>query len=276
MSKEIRLKVIKRDGRSVDFNSDKIKIAIKSASKSKDISDKERLSEEQIEKVVAFVESKLKNKDSIEVDEIQDLVEDGLMNKNFYAVAKSYIKYREERTKLRNKKSEMIQRISEKLAASNVQNQNANLDEFSFGGRKGEAEAELSRQMALDYYISPKAVKNHLNNRVYIHDLDSYVIGCHNCLSCPIDELLEKGFNTRQVFIRPANSISTAMQLVAVLFQIQSLSQFGGISATHIDTSMVPYVRKSFFKHFKDGLKYVEGLSDKEIEDFVQELTSGK
>lgn len=72
----------------------------------------------------------------------------------------------------------------------------------------------------------------------------------HNCLTVPFDELLSKGFKTRQTGIRPANSINTAFQLIAVLFQIQSLQQFGGVSAGHIDWTMVPYVRKSFYKHF--------------------------
>lgn len=65
------------------------------------------------------------------------------------------------------------------------------------------------------------------------------------------------GFNTRQTDVRPAQSINTAFQLVAVIFQLQSLQQFGGVSATHIDWTMVPYVRKSFRKHWNDGLKYM-------------------
>lgn len=79
----------------------------------------------------------------------------------------------------------------------------------------------------------------------------------HNCLSVPFDDLLAKGFNTRQTDIRPANSIETAFQLIAVIFQLQSLNQFGGVSATHLDWTMIPYVRKSFYKHYCDGLKYI-------------------
>ena len=93
-------------------------------------------------------------------------------------------------------------------------------------------------------------------------DLDSYAAGMHNCLSIPFDDLLAKGFNTRQTDVRPANSINTAMQLVAVIFQLQSLQQFGGVSATHLDWTMVPYVRKSFYKHFKNGARYIEGVKD--------------
>lgn len=88
----------------------------------------------------------------------------------------------------------------------------------------------------------------------------------HNCLSIPFDKLLAEGFNTRQTDIRPAGSINTAFQLIAVIFQLQSLQQFGGVSATHLDWTMVPYVRKSFWKHFKDGMTYL-GKIDMNIDD---------
>lgn len=97
-------------------------------------------------------------------------------------------------------------------------------------------------------------------------------MGSHNCLSIPFDDLLANGFTTRQVDIRPANSVSTAMQLIAVIFQIQSLQQFGGVAATHLDSTMIPYVRKSFWKHFKDGLKYVEGMTDEQIAEFEKQF----
>ena len=106
--------------------------------------------------------------------------------------------------------------------------------------------------------MSKMSRNNHINNEIYIHDLNSYAVGCHNCLSIPFDKLLAEGFNTRQTDVRPAQSVSTAFQLVAVIFQLQSLQQFGGVASTHLDWTMVPYVRKSFYKHFKDGLKYIE------------------
>ena len=101
-------------------------------------------------------------------------------------------------------------------------------------------------------------------------DLDSYAAGMHNCLSIPFDDLLAKGFHTRQTDVRPANSINTAMQLVAVIFQLQSLQQFGGVSATHLDWTMVPYVKKSFFKHYIQ--RYLEDQKeflDLDIEDMI-------
>ena len=151
----------------------------------------------------------------------------------------------------------MIKQIQAKLNGTNIENQNANLDEMSFGGRIGEAARIVTKNAALKNVMSKMARKNHENNIIYVHDLDSYAAGMHNCLTVPIDDLLKNGFNTRQTDVRGANSVNTAMQLVAVIFQLQSLQQFGGVSASHLDWSMVPYVRKSFYKHYKDGKKWL-------------------
>jgi len=177
-------------------------------------------------------------------------------------LAKKYILYREERTKIRNRNSQLMKDVAKKINASDVQNQNANVDENSFGGRAGEARDELLKDYALNYIVSDMSRDNHINNEIYIHDLSSYAIGMHNCLSIPFDDLLKKGFNTRQTDVRPAQSINTAFQLLAVIFQLQSLQQFGGVSATHLDWTMVPYVRKSFFKHWTDGMKYIENVEE--------------
>ena len=202
----------------------------------------------------------------LSVEEVQDLVENGLMSTKRKDVARAYIRYRQERERIRKWNTQMMDIVAEKLEATNVQNQNANIDEYSFGGRRGEADGVILKQYALDNLMSEMARNNHLNNEVYIHDLDSYALGMHNCLTVPFDKLLAEGFNTRQTDVRPANSVNTAFQLIAVLFQLQSLQQFGGVSASHLDWTMVPYVRKSFWKHYVDGLKYVEGLKDEVIE----------
>ena len=188
------------------------------------------------------------------------------MMSNRRDVARSYIRYRYKKEVARNAQSDFIDAIREKLNADDVQNQNANVDEHSFGGRIGEASGVVNKKLALDYIVSPMARKNHEENMIYIHDLDNYYVGSHNCLSIPFDELLANGFNTRQTDVRPAGSVSTAFQLVAVIFQLQSLQQFGGVSATHLDWTMVPYVRKSFYKHYRDGLKYIEEMVDHQIE----------
>ena len=246
--------VEKRDGQIKEFDPTKIIAAVSKAAKSCKVD----IPQETMNKILKYVTAKVSKLDEpINVEDIQDAIEEALMKYNLFETEICFHDYRKKREADRFKKLKITKEITQKLNAENVVNQNANLDESSFGGRKGEAESALLKQMALDYYISPKFAKNHINNRIYIHDLDSYVIGMHNCLSIPFDELLRNGFKTRQVFIRPAGSINTAYQLVAVLFQLQSLQQFGGVSATHFDWTMVPYVRKSFYKHYKDGKKWL-------------------
>ena len=193
------------------------------------------------------------------------------MHSAYPEVARAYIRYRYKKEIARKTKSDFFDAIGEKLQAKNVQNQNANVDEYSFGGRVGEASSLMTKQYALNYLISPMARKNHEENMIYIHDLDAYAIGSHNCLSVPFDKLLAEGFNTHQTDVRPAGSVNTAMQLVAVIFQLQSLQQFGGVSATHLDWTMVPYVRKSFFKHWKDGLIYLADYNRAHDFTFIDE-----
>ncbi len=248
------MNVTKRDGRQVPFDKSKVKLAILKAFLEVD-GEETPYAKEKAREIANYVESL--NKD-MNVEEIQDIVVGKLMGSARKDVATKYIEYRYLHSMARSQYQNLIKAISEKLTASNVQNQNANVDEHSFGGRMGEANDIVMKQYALDYCMSDMAKNNHLNNEIYIHDLNSYAVGMHNCLSIPFDDLLANGFNTRQTDVRPAQSINTAFQLVAVIFQIQSLQQFGGVAATHLDWTMVPYVRKSFAKHFKDGVKYVQ------------------
>ena len=252
------MKVIKRDGRAVDFDRQKIINAVHKVFIAVDGA-LTPYAEEKAINIAEYVEKHFTDigQEEVGIEEIQDLVEKGLMSTRRKDTARAYITYRNERSRQRRLSGETYQIIREKISASNVQNQNANVDEHSFGGRMGETNSAVLRQLALDEYLSEKARDNHMNNRIYIHDLDHYVVGSHNCLSIPFDDLLEKGFNTRQTDVRPAQSISTAFQLVAVIFQLQSLQQFGGVSATHLDWTMVPYVRKSFAKHYREFIEFV-------------------
>ena len=245
------MRVIKRDGSQVAYDLEKISIAISGAF--------EELNGEFSDAVV-LNEIEARIFDGITVEEIQDVVEDTLINCGYVDEAKAYIKYRWEHERLRNERQQAA--LRSKLFADSVENQNANVDEHSFGGRMGEANSVVLKEYALYNCMSKKSRENHQNMEIYIHDLDHYAVGDHNCLSIPFDDLLANGFNTRQTDVRPANSVNTAMQLVAVIFQLQSLQQFGGVAATHLDWTMVPYVRKSFYKHFKNGLKYIDNINE--------------
>lgn len=221
----ISTKVIKRDGRVVEFNSEKIIRAVTKSMKKTELGVDEGLAEKI---VTTLLNSKLfKESDALDVETIQNFIENELMKSKRKDVAKEYILYRDKRNRNRNSRSKLIKDVKKKLGAKNIENQNANVDEQSFGGRIGEASRIVTKEMALEYCVSKMAKENHIDNQIYIHDLDSLAVGMHNCLSIPFDDLLANGFNTRQTDVRPANSVNTAFQLVAVLFQLQSLQQFG-------------------------------------------------
>ena len=213
------MNVVKRDGRKVEFNREKIKNAILNAGKA---------AEEDVEDIAEKIAGEIENTNKdLEVEEIQNLIEKKLMNSSKKDTAKAFILYREKRSLFREERRYLTKQIREKIEGKNIANQNANIDEASFGGRIGEASDVVMKDYALKYCVSKKTRENHLNNQVYIHDLSAYPVGSHNCLTIPFDDLLAKGFNTRQTDVRPAGSVNTAFQLVAVLFQLQSLQQFG-------------------------------------------------
>ena len=261
--------VIKRDKSIVEFDRGKIESAISKAYKEVypqiNISNYAVIISNATDKIYKEILWIAGNNENIDIEIIQDIVERELMELD-KSVAKEYITYRYTRKIARDNYDLLMDAIKEKLMATNVQNQNANVDEHSFGGRLGEATDLVSKRFALDNIISDMQKENHLNNIIYIHDLSHYAIGDHNCLSIPFDDLLKNGFNTRQTDVRPAQSVNTAFQLLAVIFQLQSLQQFGGVSSTHLDWTMVPYVRKSFLKHYITAwLKDTEDFANLDI-----------
>lgn len=266
------MRIIKRSGVEEDFNSAKIISALNRANASVEGDDK--LFQYDVEGIAKAIEQEAKTCDKpLNVEEIQDMVEDSIMSLGKYALARKYIKYRQVHSMSRDKYDDLMKEVADKLLGRKIDNQNANVDEHSFGGRMGEANDVVCRQFALDFLVSEKTKKNHIDNRVYIHDLNSYAVGNHNCLSVPFDDLLENGFIVKQTDVRPAGSLNTAFQLVAVIFQLQSLQQFGGVSSTHLDWTMVPYLRKSFYKHFIKGVKYIENFRGKGLDIYNKEMS---
>ena len=264
--------VIKRDGSQVTFSKEKIYDAVEAATLEVQAYGQPFMNYKEICDAVEDIFARCEEiEGDAHVEQIQDIVETVLMAYNSN-VARAYIRYRYKKEVAREYKADFFEAIGSKLAATNVENQNANVDEHSFGGRVGEASDTMMKEYALNFCMSKKSRENHLNNEIYIHDLSAYAVGMHNCLSVPFDHLLAKGFNTRQADIRPANSVDTAFQLIAVIFQLQSLQQFGGVSATHLDWTMVPYVRKSFTKHLRTGMKHCENKSDYKLDRFLQWL----
>ena len=266
------MKIVKRDGSVVDFDRNKITVAVKKALEACDMgSDTIALS------VTEDVVQAIGDVSEINQEDVQELVEDALMKRGMLKVAKAYIKYRYRHTMIRNTNIELINGVLDKLSAKHVVNQNANVDEASFGGRVGEAASYVMKNIALDFKMSEIAKNNHEGNQIYTHDLDHVAIGDHNCLSIPFDTLLE-GFVTRQTDVRGAQYVDTAFQLLAVIFQLQSLQQFGGVAATHLDHTMVKYVRKELkyqylklaFSDFVWGRGPRNALSG-ELEEYVSQ-----
>lgn len=246
--------IVKRNGKREKFDPEKIKKALEKANLS--VPEEHRISQTIINNIANKVEQLANEKETMfTIEDIQNAIEDYLITANKFELTRACIKYRYIKAMAKNKYAELMDAVAKKVACKDVVNQNANLDEKSFGGRLGETTSLIMKQYALDYCVSPTTRDNHINNMIYIHDQDHYAVGDHNCLTLPFDQLLSEGFNTRQTDVRASGSINTALQLVAVIFQLQSLVQFGGVSAPTLDTTLVPYIRKSFSKYFVDEMK---------------------
>lgn len=246
--------VVKRDGRVVKFDGEMVYAAVIKAMNECGIND-EQLAETIAEKT----EKKCADKD-VGVEQIQDWVEEYLMASKYKDVARAYIKYRDKRNTVRERNAELHRKIKNILECNNTQNSNANVDEFSYSGRKFESANAMHKDFALNEYMSPEVAEAHREGRIYNHDLSEYNVGSHNCLFADVAKLLNNGFTTRNGDVRPANSFSTACQLVAVIFQIQSQVQFGGCASAHLDYDLAPFVKKSFAKKLRDGIKWIEGV----------------
>ena len=247
----------KRDGRVEPFNKHKIIEAIGHAMK--------RAGQNSPE-IVEKIADEIANfpADILEVEQIQDMVEMKLMKSSLKQTAKEYITYREKRSQDRERNSKINRQIENVICGTNVQNSNANIDEISFSGKKFESANILHKNISLNAFMRPETSRAHRESRIYIHDLSEYDIGSHNCLFADLKLLLGQGFSTRNGDVRAANSFSTACQLVAVIFQCQSQVQFGGVASAHIDYDLAPYVKKSFYKHFREGVKYLVTEEEKQ------------
>ena len=247
--------VIKRDGTRVLFNPDKIVNAINKAMISAYGSVYESDTAEEIADLIG------KRGVDMSVEQIQDLVESYLMKSEYPEVARSYIIYRDQRSKERMRRSKLLTAVMRRTEATAVENANANVDEKSFSGREKEASADIQKMIALDYTLSHEVASAHKNMLLYQHDLEKTNIGEHNCLFVDFNKVFTDGFVTRNGDIRPPSSYSTACQQYAVVYQCQSQVQFGGVGTVHADYDLAPFVTKSFRKHMRNYLTDVEDQS---------------
>lgn len=247
----------KRDGTKVEFDIYRIIKAIVSAMKDTEsgIVDME---------LATKIANSIDLNKELSVEEIQDIVEKKLMNSSRKDVAKSYITYRQRRSDERLKNSEICKITQDIIDVKNLDliKENANLNGKSFSGKRSKVGSEYDKWYTRKFMILPHVNKAIDDNYLHIHDLDQYFVGNHNCTFIPFGKLLNKGFNTGNGSVRRANSIETAMQLTAIIFQSQQNCQYGGVGANMIDYDLAPFVQVTFKKHFKKALGYLEETFD--------------
>lgn len=262
--------VVKRNGTTEEFDRNKIfKAALKAAIAS-DVEGFDRWAEiiaTDIERLLIGAET-----ETVSVEEIQDLIEIDLYAiASAPAVAKAFILFREKRKQERDKANRYAQIIKSRAISPEESNNkaNANLDENSFSGRMYEASEDLWKETALDDFMPMEIAQLHNDGELYQHDLARFALGQHNCLTVNMKPLLDNGFVTRHVTLRTPSKFSVACQQVAVIFQILSQHQFGGIASGHIDRDLAPYVAKSR-KKLQDKYANMHGMTDAERAAYVQ------
>ena len=199
----------------------------------------------------------------LSVELLQDMVEKDLMRSRRKDVAREYITYRQKRTEERLKNSELF-KIGEGIISGDneeIVKENANLNGESYSGKMNRFGSEYSKMYAKSVMLPKRLVAAMDEGYIHVHDLDHYAVGTHNCLFIPFDKLLASGFQVSDKgSVRTPNSIMTAMAQVAIIFQCQQNSQYGGCGASKFDWDLAPYVTKSFSKHFRKGQAYFDEM----------------
>ena len=230
--------VTKRDGTLVDFDSSKIKSAItKTNSRTKE------MAAEDIERIVKVVENKclhLKDKDKISVEQIQDLVEDSLLKSKFNQTAKSYILYRDQRTRVRNGKTKMMQEILEMTSGKSDywNKENSNKDAQVVTTQRDYLAGIVSTEISKTLLLPPEISKAHEAGIIHFHDLDYFCQNSlHNCDLINLEDMLQNGTMINGVMIEKPHKLLTAMTIATQIITAVASSQYGGctITLTHLE-----------------------------------------
>lgn len=252
--------IVKRDGRRKKFSITKIQNAITAAFNESG----ENYTDETIDTLVDAVVEKLNasGAKTTKVEDVQNEIETAIMTAGFTKTAKHFILYREERNRVRDTKSAIVNTIKEitesDIKSSNILRDNANESGATPAGAYGKIASETNKMYNLLNNINRKYAEEHKNGYMHIHDLNQYNL-TFNCLFAPVGKLLQTGFDSGTGFLRSPTSIQTAAALTAVILQLQSNQQFGGIADDNIDFDLAPFVDKSFKKNLKTELeRYVE------------------
>ncbi|MBR2658938.1 anaerobic ribonucleoside triphosphate reductase, partial [Candidatus Saccharibacteria bacterium] len=263
-------RIVKRDGKIVKFDPEKIVDAIAKAGLATEEFKAEK-ARSLAEKVLKKAEEKITAR-TPNVEQIQDIVEEVLMESSYKKTARAYIRYRQERSRVRDAKSDLMmiyRTISHADASedSDVKRSNANVDGNSAMGKMLQFGAEGSKVFAKSLLLRPDIAAAHDNGDIHIHDLDFYATGTLTCCqSDPFVMFENGGFNTGHGHLRTPNSIGSYAALAAILLQANQNEQHGGQSIPNFDYAMAPGVNKSFRKALKRNLAKYNKFSGKKLD----------
>lgn len=261
--------VIKRDGRIVEFNKNKIFNAISKAMQNTENGVDSFL----IQKITEDI-SQTGNVE-MTVEAIQDMVEMELMNSPRKEVAKKYISYRDQRNVARKAKTcNMFLEIIE-TKSNEVTRENANMNADTPAGMMMKFASETTKPFVDDYLLSPEAKEAVLSNYIHIHDKDYYPTKSLTCVQHPLNKILENGLFAGHGESRPAKRIETASMLACISLETAQNEMHGGQAIPAFDFYLAPFVRKSYIEEIKileniNDQNY-EHLYDYMIKDYVKE-----
>ena len=266
--------VVKRSGQRVNFNDAKIAIAIKKGFDSVYEEYDEKKVNDVKEKVLDHIEKNYKERKTIGVEDIQDIIEETLKNMKFDEVYDSYKGYRERRAasrdafvvKQQHKFVKAIESLGLKSATEeDAKRENANVDGDGPMGTMLHFGSTVSKEFAKAYLMDNKYARAHDEGTIHIHDLDFWAMGTTTCTQIDINKLFKNGFSTGHGFLRTPNSIGSYTALAAIAIQANQNEQHGGQSIPAFDYYMAPGVLKTFKKELKQELSNLiefEGFSE--------------
>ncbi|MBO4621412.1 MAG: anaerobic ribonucleoside triphosphate reductase [Paludibacteraceae bacterium] len=249
--------IVKRDGRIVGFNEEKIKTAIRKAM----LVTEKGVDEDLIQRIVDRIS--IQGKEQMSVDQIQDQVELELMKSPRKEVAKGYIAYRNQRDIARKAKTREV--FLEIIAAkkTDVTRENANMNADTPAGMMMKFASESTKPFVDDYLLSPDVRDAVRHNLLHIHDKDYYPTKSLTCVQHPLDNILKNGFIAGHGESRPAKRIETASVIACISMETAQNEMHGGQAIPAFDFYMAPYVRASYIEE----VKYLESLTGEDLHD---------
>ena len=238
--------VIKRDGRVVGFNEEKIKAAIRKAMLQTEKGEDESL----ILKIADRIA--MNSKEQMTVEDIQDLVELELMKSSRKEVAKRYIAYRNQRSIARRAKTRDVFLEIINAKSNDITRENANMNAESPAGMMMKFASETTKPFVDDYLLSPETVEAVNANYLHIHDKDYYPTKSLTCVQHPLDKVLKNGFIAGHGESRPAKRIETASVISCISLETAQNEMHGGQAIPAFDFYLAPYVRSSFIEEIKN------------------------